>query len=651
MQILKIFHDSRKTKRDPRTYGLKKKSYFAIASQAEANEAIRESLNWGWKLPWCRDSNVLPKFTKLSHHTNTRRTKTILTRASQAILRETIHNTRKNIASLESNLLKLHLQLSNTIIPVLWDIANNLAFWRSETDKQLKSQKLEHKYQALLRKDNDQMMTRGLNVEKTVHNISRYNMSQSEIAVLHKGFNFAVAPKTIPKEEIISEIETVIDHLESSTAEEVRQDVACILRKAKTPASNITKEEERALICLRKNKEIMILPADKWNATVVMNTEDYKRKVQQILEDDCYKKVSRDPTTYLKKTTKAKIKEVIQDEQLQKKLIPREKSSRCPKHYGLPKIHKNDVPLRPILTYQPIVEAKASYVKNSEHFLQLIKEINIDQQDVLASFDVKSLYPSIPIDEALDLIAMNEDIPSHVIQLAEHCLKTTYFRYDGQLYRQTDGAPMGSSLSPAIGNLFMTYFEAQAIRESQLKPKLWIRYVDNIFIIWSHGEVKLDHFLTYLNSLHDRIEFTIEKEKDKQLPFLDVLLTRSDGRKLQHQLYRKPTHTDKYLNAQSHHHPSQIQAVANTLICRSVRLTDEIHNKQEMEKITRTLRDNNYTESTIRNAKRTNTRTRRDSTKEQEREDIQTTQNSGSTNRKSKGPFSPRKSRSLSNPV
>ncbi|XP_060517001.1 uncharacterized protein LOC132696254 [Cylas formicarius] len=220
---------------------------------------------------------------------------------------------------------------------------------------------------------------------------------------------------------------------------------------------------------------------------------------------------------------------------------------------------------------------------------------------------------------------MNEDIPSHVIQLAEHCLKNTYFRYDGQLYRQTDGAPMGSSLSPAIGNLFMAYFEAQAIRESQLKPKLWIRYVDDIFILWSHGEAKLDHFLTYFNSLHDRIEFTIEKEKDKQLPFLDVLLTRSDGRKLQHQVYRKPTRTDRYLNAQSHHHPSQIQAVANTLICRSVRLTDEIHNKQEMEKITRTLRDNNYTESTIRNAKRTNTRTRRDSTKEQEREDIPST--------------------------
>jgi hypothetical protein len=344
-----------------------------------------------------------------------------------------------------------------------------------------------------------------------------------------------------------------------------------------------------------------------------MNSEDYNTKMKQLLDDPSYRPSSRDPTTYLEKTTKSKILESPIEEEIKKKLIPREKSSRCPKFYGLPKIHKDGVPLRPIVSafnsptnnlekylashLQPIVEKANSYVKNSEQFTQILDLLTIDQNDILASFDVKSLYPSIPVDEALKQIADNEDLPAHIIDLSRHCLKNAYFMYDGQIYRQTDGAAMGSSLSPAVANLFMVYFEKKAIESANLKPKLWISRM----VFWQEDTLKVFRS----SQLHPpQDSFTLEMEENNRLPFLDVQVMKTKDGHLEHTVYyyRKPTHTNRYLNAESHHHPSQIQAVANTLISRSIRLTTDNHRSQELETITAALKQNGYKQHTIRKA-------------------------------------------------
>jgi len=94
-------------------------------------------------------------------------------------------------------------------------------------------------------------------------------------------------------------------------------------------------------------------------------------------------------------------------------------------------------------------------------------------------------------------------------------------------------------------------------------PDEWKRYVDDIFAKWRRSLDKLNEFLSHLNSLSEHIKFTIEIEKDNQLPFLDVLLTKKNG-KLSHQVFRKQTHTDKYLHSNSHHHPKQKVGVIKT---------------------------------------------------------------------------------------
>jgi len=236
----------------------------------------------------------------------------------------------------------------------------------------------------------------------------------------------------------------------------------------------------------------------------------------------------------------------------------------------LPKIHKPDVPLRPIVsaiggfTYeiakylttllQPKIGKTDSFIKDSAHFVDKLHALTLSPGDVLVSFDVVSLFTMVPIKTAMEQI--ERDFPLDIAKLFRHCLTTTYFQWQGEFYEQNDGVAMGSPLSPVIAKYFMETFEVNALDTASKKPKCWFRYVDDTFVVWSHGEDKLLRFLVHLNSLNPRIQFTMETEKEGRLPFLDVMVTRKPNETLAHMGYRKPTHTDRYLNSASNHHPS-----------------------------------------------------------------------------------------------
>ena len=69
---------------------------------------------------------------------------------------------------------------------------------------------------------------------------------------------------------------------------------------------------------------------------------------------------------------------------------------------------------------------------------------------------------------------------------------------------------MGTSVAPNYANLFMDRFETKALADFPLKPLTWKRFIDDIFMIWTHGEESLKHFIDYLNSFHQTIKFTHE---------------------------------------------------------------------------------------------------------------------------------------------
>jgi hypothetical protein len=109
-------------------------------------------------------------------------------------------------------------------------------------------------------------------------------------------------------------------------------------------------------------------------------------------------------------------------------------------------------------------------------------------------------------------------------------------------------------------------------------------------------------FLDHLNGLHENIKFTMETERDGHLPFLDIdIYCKPDG-SLGHRVYRKPTHTNLYLHANSHHHPSNKQAVLSTLVHRARALCDDESLRDELEFLKDTFKRNGYGDRQIRRA-------------------------------------------------
>ena len=121
-------------------------------------------------------------------------------------------------------------------------------------------------------------------------------------------------------------------------------------------------------------------------------------------------------------------------------------------------------------------------------------------------------------------------------------------------------------------------------------------------MIWQHGIDELKNFLVHLNAILEQIQFTREVEETQRLPFLDVLVMKRPDGTLGHTVYRKPTHTSRYLNAASHHHPAQLASVANTLAVRSTRIADKEHIAKELHGLRQDLEANGFSSYTVAKA-------------------------------------------------
>ena len=127
---------------------------------------------------------------------------------------------------------------------------------------------------------------------------------------------------------------------------------------------------------------------------------------------------------------------------------------------------------------------------------------------------------------------------------------------------------MGSPVSPIVANYYMEYFEQKALSTATHCTKIWLRYMDDTCIV--QREENRQSFLQHINSVELAIKFTVAHNKeDEAIPFLDTIVKPEADGKLSITVYRKPTHTDQYLQWDSHHHISTKYSVIKILTHRA----------------------------------------------------------------------------------
>ena len=472
-------------------------------------------------------------------------------------------------------------------------------------------------------------------VKKYVTNLSTLNLNQIQLEALSLGLAYKIPPRSIDRNKAAAEFESFFDQLtglQSSSQEnenwfKVKLIDICnrICASPIYARSALTKEHINALNELKKNDNIVILKPDKGSGAVIMDKVDYISKLNLILSDTSKFIPDNQPDNVLlvEKQITRELHFLLFDNYLSKNDFLSLKPIGChtPELYGLPKTHKPNVPIRPILSMcgspyhqlakwlvellKPVRQALSEHcLKNTYELLPFLDKTDISQQ-VMCSFDVQSLFTNVPLIETVDFLTDFLDshpglvhLPSHIVKhLILLCTKDVKFYFQGKGFKQIDGVAMGSPLGPTLADIFMSKIELNLKQHIDGLP-LYKRYLDDI-LIFAKDERHVQQLLSVFNSAHPNISFTCELEHNNQLPFLDVLLIRNSDGTMSRAVYRKPTWTGLYLNFTSFCPLQYKRTLVRTLYHRATQICTPDRITEELDLLKTVLKANSYPEQFI----------------------------------------------------
>jgi hypothetical protein len=458
-----------------------------------------------------------------------------------------------------------------------------------------------------------------------VKNLTDEELDQDVVEYLKLGPNFAVAPRKLPVEDVVIETERVAKRFEKKAfqiiqlceeqrrnmsrlermsynqkkadARELRKKVQEAIKKQKNKPleSNLTRTEVRGKKKVEQDKERVYVQADKGHVMVVMwKTEEkggensYDAKINKLLDDQGAVRSTRagvdyDPTRNLEDKAERIIRGIVARGEMTKDEadeLLKLKEGHSPRLSGLPKIHKPvPIPLRPVVScietpfskiskhltkiFQKYLGRSGVTVKNSLQLKRKLEGWDVENNPFFVSFDVKSLYPKVPIPEAISLLSrlVEEDqeldrktklSPQSVKELLTFCLTNSYFEVNQKWFKINCGM-IGLDLMGVTADLYMEQHEMNAVRTSEDAPSDQARYVDD-YISRMEDENNADRYLNHLNSLEPEIQFTIEKEENNKISVLDLQIEKDlANSRLVFDVHYKPTCTNIQVKKRSNH--------------------------------------------------------------------------------------------------
>ncbi|XP_074984960.1 uncharacterized protein LOC142072228 [Caretta caretta] len=195
-----------------------------------------------------------------------------------------------------------------------------------------------------------------------------------------------------------------------------------------------------------------------------------------------------------------------------------------------------------------------SDLRDTTDFMRKLQSIgDFPENTILATMDVEALYTNIPHKDGLQAVRNSiPDVTANLVaELCDFVLIPNYFTFGDNVYLQISGTAMGTRMAPQYANIFMSDLKQRFLSSPPLMPLLCLCYIDDIFIIWTHGKEALEEFHHDFNNFHPTINLSLD-QSTQEIHFLDTTVLISNGH-INTTLYQNPTDRYTYLHASSFH--------------------------------------------------------------------------------------------------
>lgn len=588
-----------------------------------------------WFNQQCKHVNVIPNYINIKSNTRSHSSEIAIKKAQKIWLNEESRHWFTVRDNLKHHLKILYSELSFKLHNVEFDLLDHKARDIASLEVHKKFLTQQKKLRSLvsntpksktnIRKDDLTVLP-----EHTFHprvkNLTTTVLSNNELQLLEKGLKYNISDnvtnKSLETLAVDAELAVIINKKDNVVKNLVAHEIQNIPTSC---VPNHDKEIFKSLQKTIKDNDLIVSKADKGNAVVILTRNDYLDKVNDVISGNEFLHLPSDPTCKFAKEIRQSVENsdfIFPTTSNKQKILVM--NPHAPKLYGLPKIHKHNIPIRPVVSYigapayllakflNNKIVSKISFkplysLKNSIHLVDRIKNINLPNRCKLLSLDVDSLFTNVPVNETLDimtrLLEMKRLHPieiSEIVELTQICMKQNYFKFNDKIYLQTEGLAMGSPLSPLMAELFMNDFENKNIVNNN-NILYYYRYVDDIIICWTGTDRQLGIFISNLNKIHPKIKFKAEFEEQNSLTFLDLSITRVNN-KHQFEIYRKPTYTDTTIPSVSCHPWQHKLAAFHSFINRLMTIPlNKANYQKELKIIYQIASANGYTLDTINN--------------------------------------------------